>query len=195
MPSYQYRKSHCGDKTVVRSSHLHNGISCTGKMTSLYWIKAQMPNKIPYCSVKFACRPYRLCSYHSIWKNMMTPARQFWIFYVSNSIYSEGERFCYQKNDKTIYLNNPFCGLLSTIVSHKWLNNRVLFNFLFISTPCPDSLVNKAAWISRYQTSDFKHWWVSGCIHGRLWSTEIYVLCVDCADILNGTIVTSVIED
>ena len=37
MPSYQYRKSHCGDKTVVRSSYLHNGISCTGKMTSLYW--------------------------------------------------------------------------------------------------------------------------------------------------------------
>ena len=40
MPSYQYRKSHCGDKTVVRSSYLHNGISHTGKMTSLYWIRA-----------------------------------------------------------------------------------------------------------------------------------------------------------
>ena len=38
MSSYQYRKSHCGDKTVVRSSYLHNGISYTGKMTSLYWI-------------------------------------------------------------------------------------------------------------------------------------------------------------
>ena len=38
---YQYRKSHCGDKTVVRSSYLHNGISYTGKMTSLYWIRAQ----------------------------------------------------------------------------------------------------------------------------------------------------------
>ena len=40
MSSYQYRKSHCGDKTVVRSSYLHNGISYTGKVTSLYWIKA-----------------------------------------------------------------------------------------------------------------------------------------------------------
>ena len=38
--SYQYRKSHCGDKTVVRSSYLHNGISYTGKMSSLYWIRA-----------------------------------------------------------------------------------------------------------------------------------------------------------
>ena len=38
MSSYQYRKSHCGDQTVVRSSYPHNGISYTGKMTSLYWI-------------------------------------------------------------------------------------------------------------------------------------------------------------
>ena len=41
MSSYQYRKSHCGDKTVVRSSYLYNGISYTGKMSSLYWIGAQ----------------------------------------------------------------------------------------------------------------------------------------------------------
>ena len=41
MSSYQYRKSHCGDKTVVRSSYLHNGISYTSKMSSLYWIGAQ----------------------------------------------------------------------------------------------------------------------------------------------------------
>ena len=36
--SYRYRKSDCGDKTVVRSSYLHNRISYTGKMSSLYWI-------------------------------------------------------------------------------------------------------------------------------------------------------------
>ena len=40
MPSYQYRKSHCGDKTILRPSYLHNGLSYTGKMTSLYWIRA-----------------------------------------------------------------------------------------------------------------------------------------------------------
>ena len=40
MPSYQYRKSHCGDKTILRPSYLHNGISYTGKMTSLYWTRA-----------------------------------------------------------------------------------------------------------------------------------------------------------
>ena len=42
MSSYQYRKSHCGDKTILRPSYLHNGISYTGKTTSLYWIGAQM---------------------------------------------------------------------------------------------------------------------------------------------------------
>ena len=40
MPPYQYKKSHCGDKTILRSSYLHNGISYTGKMTSVYWIRA-----------------------------------------------------------------------------------------------------------------------------------------------------------
>ena len=40
MSSYQYRKSHRWDKTVVRSSYLHNGIFYTGKMSSLYWTRA-----------------------------------------------------------------------------------------------------------------------------------------------------------
>ena len=39
MPSYRYRKSHCGEK-ILRPSYLHNGISYTGKTTSLYWIRA-----------------------------------------------------------------------------------------------------------------------------------------------------------
>ena len=40
MSSYQCRKSHCGDKMILRPSYLHNGISYTGKMTYLYWIRA-----------------------------------------------------------------------------------------------------------------------------------------------------------
>ena len=39
MTSYQYRKSHCGDKTILRPSYLHNGISYTAKMISIYWIR------------------------------------------------------------------------------------------------------------------------------------------------------------
>ena len=40
--SYQYKKSHYGDKTIVRSSYLHNGISFTGKATPSFQIRAQL---------------------------------------------------------------------------------------------------------------------------------------------------------
>ena len=43
MTSFQYRKSHCGDKTIFQPSYLHSGISYTGKTTSLYWIGALHP--------------------------------------------------------------------------------------------------------------------------------------------------------
>ena len=49
MSSYQYRKSHCGDKTILQPSYLHNGISYTGKMTSLYWIRALEAASIFIC--------------------------------------------------------------------------------------------------------------------------------------------------
>ena len=42
MSSHQYKKSRCGDKTVLRPSSLHNGISHTSEMTSLYWINPQV---------------------------------------------------------------------------------------------------------------------------------------------------------
>ena len=40
--SYHYWEFHCGDKTVVRSSYLHIGISYPGMMASLYWFSPQM---------------------------------------------------------------------------------------------------------------------------------------------------------
>ena len=46
MTSYQYRKSHCGDKTILRLSYLHIGISYTGEMPSLYWIRALRSNNV-----------------------------------------------------------------------------------------------------------------------------------------------------
>ena len=48
MSSYQYRKSHCWDKTVVRSSYLHNGISYICKAASLFWIAALFTNAYVY---------------------------------------------------------------------------------------------------------------------------------------------------
>ena len=54
MSSYQYRKSHCGDKTVVRSSYLHNEISYTGKMSSLYWIRALVVKPTATSSIRYS---------------------------------------------------------------------------------------------------------------------------------------------
>ena len=66
MSSYQYRKSHCRDKTILRPSYLHNGISYTGKMTSLYWIRAL--HFSGRCYKKMSCailkRPHQ-SSYHN----------------------------------------------------------------------------------------------------------------------------------
>ena len=50
MPSYQYRKSDYGDKTILWLSYLHNGISYTGKTPSLYWIRAWRPDR--WCPAK-----------------------------------------------------------------------------------------------------------------------------------------------
>ena len=41
MLSFQHKKFHCGDKTILQPSYLHNRIFSTGKMILfLYWIKA-----------------------------------------------------------------------------------------------------------------------------------------------------------
>ena len=84
MPSYQYRKSHCGDKTVVRSSYLHNGISYTGKMASLYWIRALLMLMLDCRKLNahvaksdlhlFPLRPYRLT--HSNWSLWCSPGSE-----------------------------------------------------------------------------------------------------------------------
>ena len=73
MSSYQYRKSHCGDKTVVRPSYLHNGISYTGKMSSLYWIGALGP-------AKFAVRDV-------LYDDGFTVTDQMFLWIISSTIY------------------------------------------------------------------------------------------------------------
>ena len=54
MSPYQYNKCHCGDKMGVRSSYLHNGISYTSKMTSLYWFSPLLVIR----ETSMATRPY-----------------------------------------------------------------------------------------------------------------------------------------
>ena len=68
--SYQYRKSNCGDKTVVRSSYLHNGISYTGKMSSLHCIGALVPTHMSLETIK---------------RNLWTKHVWLWFIHISNT--------------------------------------------------------------------------------------------------------------
>ena len=56
MPSYQYRKSHCEDKMILRPSYLHNGTSYTGNMISLYSIGALAA--VILCQTALCCGAY-----------------------------------------------------------------------------------------------------------------------------------------
>ena len=76
MPSYQYMKSHCGDKTILWPSYLHNGISYTDTMTSLYWIRAQDMYKQSYHTVfwiSYPCHCFWYQSPHTSNKTHRTP--------------------------------------------------------------------------------------------------------------------------
>ena len=94
--SYQYRKSHCGDKTVVRSSYLHNGISYTGKMTSLYWfsplascVARTSASKVDvyYLEEVSPCLPrgrISTTSVMSVWRNDVN-CRYMFMFFIKHS--------------------------------------------------------------------------------------------------------------
>ena len=73
LSSYQYRKSHCGDKTVVRLSYLHNGISYTGKMTSSHWTRALFYS----CRTYLCLDRYILILTCGLWTKCLTCNRQY----------------------------------------------------------------------------------------------------------------------
>ena len=64
MLSNLYRKSHCGNKTIIWPSYLHNGISYTGERLSLYWIGAQVirSHGIDYVAYMGPCHSWRRIS-------------------------------------------------------------------------------------------------------------------------------------
>ena len=76
MSSYQYKKSHCGDKMILRPSYLHNGISYTGKMISIYWIRAQMQEALSFWLV---CLSIQLVRQVAHWLSI--PPRGFWALF------------------------------------------------------------------------------------------------------------------
>ena len=76
---YQYRKSHCGDKTIFRASYLHNEISYTD-MISLYCIGAQ-GHTTPwrdYCEEQIPQVISKLRLDHTLTRNVLNKIPQFW---------------------------------------------------------------------------------------------------------------------
>ena len=74
--SYQYRNSHCGDKTISGLSYLHSGISCAGKTAPLYWI-------CPHVAKHFLFDKYRHSECSNVHLNvnfliMLQPWYLFW---------------------------------------------------------------------------------------------------------------------
>ena len=67
MSSYQYRKSHCGDKTVVRSSYLHNRIFYTDKISFLYWIQPWSMFSLCHCHMLYVIPCWTGIIFNAIW--------------------------------------------------------------------------------------------------------------------------------
>ena len=126
MTSYQYMKSHCGDKTVVRSSYLHNGISYTGKMTYLYWIRAQKASPgETHTEIMIQTVASRTVPHGPLWKSPFVysdkNACNLWLYFKA---FTFGERI-YLVKKITLSLS------LGTIYSSKWNNKLASLQILF----------------------------------------------------------------
>ena len=104
--SYQYRKSHCGDKTILRPSYLHNGISYTGKMTSLYWIRALVWFCIPSICICYATSERETKSEVPATKDMKPTTNHVETVSITNSIFSNIRTWCdgYRRGFENILL-------------------------------------------------------------------------------------------
>ena len=104
MSSYQYRKSHCGDKTVVRSSYLHNEISYTIKMSSLYWIGPLFHGVFAFCIWhKLYCRMRNGVSTH---RNEINQEKLFWDFVRLSETPPSHQQACWCPGDLTSFFWN-----------------------------------------------------------------------------------------
>ena len=141
MLSYQYRKSHYRDKTILRPSYLHNGISYTGKMTSLYLIRAQVlwHHTSPiWLSREWNCQTTNTligATYINRWHNTFTLGLAINIQYKTRGI---------------IYM---ITGLSNRTVRRVWSKLRVSYNDAFCSMHIlGDYWLSSVTWSSSYST-------------------------------------------
>ena len=136
IPSNQYRKSHCGDKTILRSSYLHNGISYTGKMISLYWIRAQMTSIIIGVMLTPLVLTLKYCGiYKSLpwlvmpWLLSLPGHQQLWclLWRINGSSVFQGRDFNFLGEMQIKYcvlkMYSPCKGLKDTFIYAQLLNN------------------------------------------------------------------------
>ena len=74
---FQVYEVHCGDKMILRPFYLHNGISYTGKMTSLYWIWALVPHSVLQTLTSNFPSHGAFTIHISIWKSISAP---WWVY-------------------------------------------------------------------------------------------------------------------
>ena len=104
MTFYQNRKYHYGDKTILRPSYLHNGIPCTDKMTSLYWIKALMLNDDRYLRTEgLFVRHGKVIAWHPMLKYMLIHTTDTCTSFDINTLRRNGRHFV--EDIFCIYLN------------------------------------------------------------------------------------------
>ena len=119
MTSYQCRKSHCGDKTIWWTSHLHSGISYTVKMTSLYWDGA-------LASVAWKSNHISTVShYNDIMGAIASQITSLTIVY--STVYSDTDQRKHQSSESLAFVRGIHRGPVNS--PHKWPVTRKMFPF------------------------------------------------------------------
>ena len=177
MPSYQYKKSHRGDKTVVRLYYLHNGISYLGKMVSLYWIRAQAAiiqtqmsktNWISWFQSQFYKRiviiihrenlHFGTAPYHSGFSSIST--------ILLNIVY--GNSHCMFLSWAVWIINTRVMGITVYYFMASSYKDLSLLIILF-STQETTYITNLYEWLQNIIFSRHPIWWCSACGLGYIW--------------------------
>ena len=161
MTSCQYRKSHCGDKTILRPSYLHNGISKTGKMTSLYWIWALGLISEMICSPPAQIRSYdpdRPIAFHKHWS---------WSAHQTQKMRNQTV-YCQSNLDINYSLGN----LELKLLDRGWTKNARLMMSIHDSTM---GGVANIIYVCQYETI------MASSVHSQynmVWTCHVWQICV-----------------
>ena len=113
MLSYQHRESHSGDKTILRPSYLHNGISYTGQMASVYWIMNQ---------IYFHASIYVLNNI-----SIYSPKQIQWCMATFLSVYKSQVYDIWTVSNQTSWQKETKHNLIKDMLSYKYRSNTIIY--------------------------------------------------------------------